>query len=93
MPVGITGPSLLHSSGWVAGNGLMAVIQLAGLLLVLALPRPWAQGLPAWLPLFPVWVGTGLLFQVAVGAVLVGVFSPRRRPPTGAWAASSRGCS
>ena len=52
----------------------MAVIQLAGLLLVLALTRPWARRLPTWLA-FPVWVGTGLLFQVVVGAVLAGASS------------------
>ena len=79
MPVGITDPSLLDSPGWVAANTLMAVIQLAGLLLVLALTRPWARRVPAWLLLFPVWVGTGLLFQVAIGAVLVSLFSPQSR--------------
>ena len=30
MPVGITDRSLLDSSGWLAANALMAVIQLAG---------------------------------------------------------------
>jgi hypothetical protein len=54
----------------------MALIQMAGLLLVLALTRPWARRLPPWLLHFPVWVGTRLLFQVAVGAVLVGLFAP-----------------
>jgi hypothetical protein len=34
LPVGITDRSVLHSSGWVAANGLMAVVQLVGLLLV-----------------------------------------------------------
>jgi hypothetical protein len=75
VPVGITDRSLLDSNDWVAANALMAVIQLTGLALVLALTRPWACRVPAWLVLFPVWVGTGLLFQVAVGAVLVGLLS------------------
>lgn len=75
MPVGISDRSLLDSNGWVASNALMAVIELTGLLLVLALTRPWARRVPAWLLLFPAWVGTGLLFQVVVGAVLVGLFS------------------
>jgi hypothetical protein len=30
---------------------------------------------PAWLVLFPVWVGTGLLFQIVLGVALVGLFS------------------
>lgn len=75
-PVGITDRSMLDSNGWVAANALMAVIQLAALVLVLALVRPWGRRVPVWLVLFPVWVGTGLLFQVSVGAVLVGLFSP-----------------
>ena len=76
MPVGIADRSLLDDPAWVAGNALMGVIQLAGLLLVLGLTRPWARRVPAWLLLFPVWMATGMLFQVVVGAVLLGLFSP-----------------
>jgi hypothetical protein len=75
VPVGITDRSVLHSHGWVAANALMAAIELAGLLLVLALTRPWARRWPAWLLSFPVWVGTGLLFRVVVGTALMGLFS------------------
>ena len=74
-PVGITDRSVLSDSGWAAANALMAVVQLVGLLLVLALTRQWSRRVPAWLLLFPVWVGTGLLFEVVVGAVLMGLFS------------------
>ena len=76
MPVGIADQSVLDDSGWVAANAFMAVVQLAALGLVLALIRPWARKWPAWLLLFPAWVGTGLLCQVVVGAVLIGLFSP-----------------
>ena len=75
VPVGITDRSVLHSHGWAAANALMAAIELAGLLLVLALTRPWARRVPAWLLLFPVWVGTGLLFRVVVGTALMGLFA------------------
>jgi hypothetical protein len=75
VPVGVTDRSMLDSDEWVAGNALMALLQLAGLLLVLALTRSWARRMPTWLLLVPVWVGTGLLFQVAIGAALMGVFS------------------
>ena len=71
LPVGVTDRSVFDRNEWVAGNALMAVLQLAGLLLVLALTRPWARRVPTWLLLFPVWVGTGLLFQVVVGAALL----------------------
>ena len=74
-PVGITDRSVLHSHGWAAANALMAAIELAGLLLVLALTRPWARRLPTWLLLFPVWMGTGLLFRVVVGTALLGLFA------------------
>jgi hypothetical protein len=76
VPVGITDRSVLDDDGWVAANALMAVVQLIGLLLVLALTRPWSRRVPAWLFLFPVWVGTGLLFQLVVGVVLMGLFTP-----------------
>jgi hypothetical protein len=75
LPVGITDRSVLHGHGWAAANALMAAVELAGLLLVLALTRPWARRWPAWLLLVPVWVGTGLLFRVVVGAALAGLSS------------------
>ena len=75
LPVGVTDRSQLHSTEWVAGNALMAVVQLAAVVLVLALVRPWSYRVPTWLLLFPVWVGTGLLFQVAVGSTILGLSS------------------
>ena len=54
----------------------MAVVQLVAVVLVLALVRPWSRRVPTWLLLFPVWVGTGLLFQVVVGsAIFLGLSS------------------
>lgn len=76
VPVGLSDRSVLDSNGWVASNAVMALMQLVGLLLVIALVRPWSRRLPKWLILFPAWVGIGILFQVAVGAVLLGLFSP-----------------
>ncbi len=75
LPVGITDRSVLGAHGWAAANALMAAVELAGLLLVLALTRPWARRVPTWLLLFPVWVGTGLLFRVTIGAALAGLSS------------------
>ena len=70
VPVGLTDRSVLHDSGWVAGNAAMALVQLVAVVLVIALVRPWSLRLPTWLLLFPAWVGTGLLFQVTVGSLL-----------------------
>jgi hypothetical protein len=75
LPVGVTDRSQLHNNEWVAGNAVMAVVQLTAVVLVLALTRPWSARVPTWLLLFPVWVGTGLLFQVVVGSALVGLSS------------------
>jgi hypothetical protein len=51
------------------------VVQLVALVLVVALVRPCARRLPAWLLLFPAWVGTGLLFQIAIAFGVSGLFS------------------
>lgn len=75
LPVGVTDPSQLHSSESVAGNAVMAVFQLAAVVLVLALVLSWGRRVPAWLLLFPVWIGTGLLFQVVVGSAVLGLSS------------------
>jgi hypothetical protein len=75
MPIGINDRSMLDDGGWVAANALMAAVQLIALTVVLVLVRPAGRRLPAWLLLFPVWVGTGLLFDVAVGSALVGLES------------------
>jgi hypothetical protein len=74
-PVGITDRSQLDSNDWVVGNAVMAAVQLAAVVLVLALVRPWGRRVPTWLLLCPVWVGTGLLFQVVFGAALLGLSS------------------
>lgn len=70
MPVGLTDRSVLDSGGWVAGNAVMAAVQLVAVVLVLALVRPWSHRVPTWILLFPAWVGTGLLFQIVVGSAL-----------------------
>lgn len=82
VPVGITDQSVLHSGGWVAGNAVMALVQLVAVVLVLALARPWSRRVPTWILLLPVWVGTGLLFQIMVGSV-VSVLSSAASPDSG----------
>ena len=75
LPVGLTDRLVLDSNGWVAGNAVMAVVQLVAVVLVLALVRGGSRRVPTWLLLFPVWVGTGLLFQVVVGSALMALSS------------------
>lgn len=73
VPVGVTDRGLLNDPGWVAANALMAVVELVGVLLVVVITRPWSLRLPAWLVLFPAWMGTGLLFLVVVASALTGL--------------------
>ena len=75
VPVGLADRSVLERHDWVAANAVMALVQLVAVVLAIGLVRPWSQRVPAWLILFPVWVGTGLLFQVIVGSAVVGVTS------------------
>lgn len=60
----------LHDARHVAGNVLTLALELAAVLLALALVRPWGRRLPAPVVLVPIWVGTGLLAPVAVGLPL-----------------------
>jgi hypothetical protein len=73
VPVGVTDPGLLNDPDWTSDNALMAVVELVGVLLVVVITRPWSLRLPAWLVLFPAWMGTGLLFLVVVAVALTGV--------------------
>ena len=73
VPVGITERGLLNDSDWTSANALMAVGELVGVLLVVVITRPWSLRLPAWLVLFPAWMGTGLLFPIVAVAALAGV--------------------
>lgn len=70
VPLGIADESVLGDIDWVLSNALMAVVQVFAVALVVALVRPWSRSLPAWLLLFPAWVGTGVLFQVMIGSAV-----------------------
>ncbi|WP_024876930.1 hypothetical protein [Saccharomonospora piscinae] len=66
--VGVTTPGLLHSAEMRAANGFTAVLDLVAVVLALALTHRWGLRLPAWPMLVPLWVGTGLLLPIALGA-------------------------
>lgn len=76
VPVGITDTSMLDEPGFMASNAFMAVIELVGVGLVVAIARPWALRLPAWLLLLPAWTGTGMLLPIIVGVGLMGLVAP-----------------
>ena len=57
---------------WRAINATTAVVALVGILLGMALSRPWGERLPAWAVIVPAWVGTGLLVPMVVLAPVLG---------------------
>lgn len=82
VPLGISDESVLGDIDWVLSNALMAVVQLVAVALVVALVRPWSRSLPAWLLLFPAWVGTGVLFQVMIGSAVGAAQSGASQDPS-----------
>lgn len=62
-----------------AVNALTLVMDALVIVLALALIRPWGRRIPAWLLLGPLWVGTGLLTPILLGAplsALASLFEP-----------------
>lgn len=72
--VGVHGSGM--RSGTMAGvNTLTIAMDGVAALVALALVRPWGLRAPAWLLVFPMWVATGFLAPLAVGAPLATVAS------------------
>ncbi|MQA79423.1 MAG: hypothetical protein GEV10_13250 [Streptosporangiales bacterium] len=69
-PVGIPAGSPARTEFGVA-NAITLALDLAVVVVALALTHRWGQRLPAWTVLLPAWVGTGFLIPV-VGQVAVG---------------------
>ncbi|MGH3716740.1 MAG: hypothetical protein ACRDT4_25270 [Micromonosporaceae bacterium] len=70
---GITDPAFLHDSGIFLLNLFTAGMDVYAVGLALVFAHAWGQR--AWPPLvlFPIWVGTGFLAPIAVGAPVVGL--------------------
>ena len=51
---------------WRAINATTAMLALVGIVLGMALSRPWGERLPAWAVILPAWVGTGLLVPMVL---------------------------
>ena len=62
----------------VVGNVITVGMDLVAVIVALAFTYRWGQRIPVWLVLVPIWVGTGLLAPIALGAplgVLVQMFT------------------
>ncbi|MGH3432602.1 MAG: hypothetical protein ACRDQB_07185 [Thermocrispum sp.] len=66
--VGITDPEFAEDGSLLALNLLTLLMDAVAILLVLAFTYRWGLRLPAWLVLLPIFVGSGLLGPIAVGA-------------------------
>jgi hypothetical protein len=71
---GITDPGLLADPAVVVANAVTFGMDLVVVGLALALTHRWGDGLPAWLVLLPMWVGTGFLVPMVVSIMPATVF-------------------
>lgn len=74
----------MREADWRAINATTAVLAGVGVLLAMALSRPWGERLPAWLVALPVWVGTGLLVPMVLLAPVLGLAAIDRDEAAGA---------
>jgi hypothetical protein len=66
--IGALDTGMLASPTFVVANAVTLLLDLAVVVVAAALGWQWGLRLPAWLVLGPMWVATGLLVTVAVGA-------------------------
>ncbi|MFD0853265.1 hypothetical protein ACFQ07_13575, partial [Actinomadura adrarensis] len=60
----------MHSAKFMVANAVTMGMELTAVLVAFTFTYPFGRRLPAWLVLFPMWVGTGLLAPIALGAPL-----------------------
>ncbi|MEU3462175.1 hypothetical protein ABZ721_19845 [Streptomyces sp. NPDC006733] len=71
IPPGSSLRDLLHDPAFYAVNVLTVVMDVAVVVLAVALTRPWGRRLPAWPLVLPGWIATGLIAPILVGFPLV----------------------
>ncbi|MBK1784467.1 hypothetical protein [Prauserella cavernicola] len=70
--LGAADPTFLSEPVVRVGNAFTAFLDLVAIAVVLAFTYNWGQRIPAWLVLFPIWVGTGLLAPIALSSPVIG---------------------
>ncbi|OZM70038.1 hypothetical protein CFN78_27280 [Amycolatopsis antarctica] len=81
--IGVVDAGFMNTPAGYALNALTAGLDLLVIVLALALTHRWGRRIPAWLMLFPIWVGTGLLSTIALAfpaSSLVELFSAAPSP-------------
>jgi hypothetical protein len=66
LPLGMPNKSLVTNLAMIALNILTFCMDAVAILLALAFTHSWGLHVPAWLLLFPMWVGTGFLAPIVV---------------------------
>ncbi|ASR33710.1 hypothetical protein BAY61_00460 [Prauserella marina] len=71
--LGIADPELMNSPALFTANLVTGGMDLVAIVIALALTHRWGQKLPAWLVLFPAWVGTGFLLPIVLSSPAIGM--------------------
>ncbi|MEU3272102.1 hypothetical protein ABZ639_14755 [Saccharomonospora sp. NPDC006951] len=71
--LGISDPELMNTPALFAANLVTGGMDFVAIVTALALTHRWGQRLPAWLVLFPAWVGTGFLLPIVLSSPAIGL--------------------
>lgn len=71
--LGLADPTLVDSPLMYVANALTAGMEAVAVVVALAFTHRWGERLPAWLVLFPMWVGTGFLVPIALASPAIGL--------------------
>ncbi|MFB9907975.1 hypothetical protein [Allokutzneria oryzae] len=64
--VGFVDSAVVSEPSMLVLNAVTAAMDIVAIVVALAFTQSWGMRLPAWLVVFPMWVGTGLLGVIAV---------------------------
>lgn len=70
--IGVTEPGVMTTALMRGANSFTAFMELVAIVVVLLLTRERGLRVPAWLIVFPMWVGTGLLAPIVLSAPIIG---------------------
>ncbi|WP_198285919.1 hypothetical protein [Saccharomonospora marina] len=70
--LGVVDPEAMATPEMYFGNAFTAGMDVVAIVVALAFTHDWGNRLPAWLVLFPAWVGTGFLAPIVLSAPVIG---------------------
>jgi hypothetical protein len=81
IPWGWENAEVISGAPMVIGDAVTGAMALVGALIALAFTHRWGLRAPAWLVVFPAWVGTGLLLPIVAAMPLYGLLVALGRLP------------